>query len=190
MVDPAPIPSERLSLVPLPPALLAAMRGDVAADRPFEWPRWWPDEADRGHLALWQDRAAQRAANVVWGPRAVVDRNARMLGHAGFHLPPRSLEAALDDPSFVGARDPASGGVVEVGYTIFPDFRHHGYATEAVTALVDWAQTTNEVGAVLAAVDQRNDASVRVLERVGRFVRIGTCRAGDGTVEDVFRRDL
>ena len=194
MVDPAPIPSERLSLVALPPALLARMLGDLVADRPFdppfEWPDWWPDEADRAHLAVWHDRATQSASNVVWGPRAVVDRHSQMLGHAGFHLPPRSLEATLDDPSFVGTRDPVSGGVVEVGYTIFPDHRHQGYTTEAVTALVDWAQTTTEVRAVLAAVDQHNAASVRVLERVGGFARIGTCRAGDGTVEDVFRRDL
>ena len=55
MVDPAPIPSERVSLVALPPALLAGMLGDAVADRPFdppfEWPDWWPDEADRAHLA-------------------------------------------------------------------------------------------------------------------------------------------
>ena len=187
MVDPVPILSERVSLVALPPELLATIRGNVVVDRPFEWPQWWPDEADPRTWPSGTTEQRGRARRTCCGDHAVVDRHSRMLGHAGFHLPPRSLEAALDDPSFVGTRDPVSGGVVEVGYTIFPDHRHQGYATEAVTALVDWAQTTTEVRAVLAAVDQHNAASVRVLESVGGFVRIGTCRAGDGTVEDVFR---
>jgi RimJ/RimL family protein N-acetyltransferase len=74
--------------------------------------------------------------------------------------------------------------------TIFRSHRHQGYATEAVAALVDWAQTTGEVHAVLASVAEHNDASVRVLERVGGFVSIGTCRDTDGVVEIVFRRHL
>ena len=60
---------------------------------------------------------------------------------------------------------------------------------EAVTALIDWAMHTGEVGAILAAVADDNDPSARVWERVGGFVAIGTCRA-DEVVEVVSRRDL
>ncbi len=186
----APIQSERVSLVVMTRELMASMIGDRREGAPFAWPSWWPDELDRGHLAMWVDRAAQAELDVAWGPRAVVDAHGQMVGHAGFHRPPTSIELGLDDPTFVGRHDPAAGGVVELGYTIFPDHRHHGMATEAVRALVDWAAGTGQVGAILASVATENTPSVRVLERVGGFVEIGTCRGDDGELEVVYRRDL
>jgi RimJ/RimL family protein N-acetyltransferase len=185
-----PIGSPRLSLVVLTSELLALMSGHRRDGAPFDWPAWWPDESDRGHLRVWQDRAAAAERNIVWGPRAVVDAEGRMVGHAGFHLPPRPLAEALADPSFVGSRQAGIEGAVEIGYTIFPDQRGRGYATEAVTALVDWAGRTSEAPVLLATVRSGNDASVRVLHRVGGFVEIGTCRDDDGEVEIVYRRDL
>jgi len=119
-----------------------------------------------------------------------VDKHDHMIGHAGFHLPPRPLAVALGDPTFVGRREPDVDGAVEIGYTIFPSDRGRGYATEAVTALIEWAARTREVRVLLAAVVRGNDASVRVLARVGGFVEIGTCRNDAGVSEVVFRRDL
>jgi ribosomal-protein-alanine N-acetyltransferase len=69
-------------------------------------------------------------------------------------------------------------------------YRHRGYATEAVRALIGWAQGTGEVGAVLASVATDNTSSVRVLERVGGFIEIGTCRSDNGELEVVYRRDI
>jgi hypothetical protein len=43
---------------------------------------------------------------------------------------------------------------------------------------------------VLATIVRGHDASVRVLDRVGGFVAIGTCRDDDGETEIVYRRDL
>src|SRR5262245_44356663 len=118
-----PIHSRRLSLVVMTAELLALMGGDVDGDgtRPFDWPPWWPDETDRSHVRFWQERAAAADRNVAWGPRALVDADDQMAGHAGFHLPPRPIANALDDPTFVGQRVPASDGAVEIGYTIFPE---------------------------------------------------------------------
>jgi ribosomal-protein-alanine N-acetyltransferase len=186
----APILADRLSVIVMTPDLMATMEGDVDGARPFAWPSWWPDERDRGHLALWRNRAAEAELNIAWGPRAVVDAHGQMLGHAGFHRPPAPIESGLDDPTFVGRRDPAAGGVVELGYTIFPIYRRRGYATEAVRALINWAQGTGAVGAVLAAVAADNTSSVHVLERVGGFIEIGSCRSDDGGVEVVYRRDI
>src|SRR4051794_14976461 len=98
----APILSERLSLVAMTPELLATMSGDLDEASQFAWPPWWPDEHDRRHLTMWRRRAAESSLNVAWGPRAVVDAHGRMLGHAGFHLPPAPIESRLDDPTFVG----------------------------------------------------------------------------------------
>jgi RimJ/RimL family protein N-acetyltransferase len=187
---PPPISSERLSLVALTPDLLATMSGDGDEARPFDWPMWWPDDGDRRVLTVWRSRAAQGLPDVTWGPRALVDGDGRMVGHAGFHRPPAPMDRALDDPTFVGRRDPAAGGVVEIGYTIFPMHRGQGYASEAVRALVDWARATGEVGTVLAAVAADNTSSMGVLGRAGGFVEIGRCRSDDGEVEIVYRRDI
>jgi RimJ/RimL family protein N-acetyltransferase len=185
----APILSERFSLVVMTPEVLASMRGERDEARPFTWPSWWPDERDRVHLTMWRNRAVEAELNIAWGPRAVV-ADGQMLGHVGFHRPPQPIERGLDDPTFVGRRDPVAGGVVELGYTIFPIYRHRGFATEAVRALISWAQGTGEVGAVLAAVETGNAPSVRVLERVGGFIEIGTCRSDIGDLEVVYRRDI
>jgi RimJ/RimL family protein N-acetyltransferase len=186
----APILSERLSLVVMTPDVLGLMSGERDGVRPFAWPSWWPDERDRGHLTMWMNQAAVAELHSAWGPRAVVDADGQMLGHVGFHRPPAPIERALDDPTFVGRRDRVAGGVVEIGYTIFPIHQHRGFATEAVAALISWARATGEVGAVLAAVAADNAASVRVLDRVGGFAEIGTCRSDDGDLEVVYRRDI
>jgi RimJ/RimL family protein N-acetyltransferase len=186
-----PIRTPRLSLVALTAERLALMSGDTGGERPFDWPAWWPDETDRRHVSIWRDRAAASARNVMWGPRALIDADRQMVGHAGFHLPPRPLAQALDDdPTFVGLPEPGINGAVEIGYTIFPSQRGRGYATEAVVALVDWAAQSNEVEAVLATIVRGNDASVRVLERVGGFAEIGLCRNDVNEVEVVYCRDL
>jgi RimJ/RimL family protein N-acetyltransferase len=93
----------------------------------------------------------------------------------------------LADPTFVGTIDSSDSGAVEVGYTIFESFRRRGYAVEAVAALLQWAESTGQVSAVIACVEPRNAASRAVLDRLGAFTRIGTC-SDDGTDELVFRR--
>jgi ribosomal-protein-alanine N-acetyltransferase len=190
MIPVEQILSERLSLVTLDATMLGAMVDGGAPPGAFTWPSWWPDQTDRDHLALWLQRARGLDGLEEWQPRAIVERAPMtMIGHAGFHLPPRPLEEALADPSFQGAADPVAGAVVEIGYTIFPPWRRRGFATEAVTALVEWAFGTHGVGAVLASVEERNTASQVVLARVGGFRSMGTCQSTDGSVEIVMRRD-
>jgi RimJ/RimL family protein N-acetyltransferase len=186
------ITTARLTLVVLDALLLAAMqdRTDAPASTAFTWPGWWPDDIDAPHVAMWRRRAPELDGDDAWRPRAVVDReSATMIGHAGFHRPPQPLERALADSTYRGTAEPAGSGVVEIGYTIFPAARGQGYATETVRALVDWAFATRAVSTVLAAVAEDNAASLAVLDRVGDFHRIGTCRDDAGNVEVVLRRD-
>src|SRR5215216_2714148 len=121
-----PIVSERLSLVVMTPDVLGSMQGERDEVRPFAWPAWWPDEVDRGHLAMWTSRSVKAEPNIAWGPRAVIDAEGQMLGHAGFHLPPRPIERALDDPTFVGRRDPVAG--VALSSSATRSFRSIGIA--------------------------------------------------------------
>ena len=62
----------------------------------------------------------------------------------------------------------------------------HGYATEVVRALLDWAYSTLDLNRVEAELDTRNLACARVLEKSG-FVREGRLRQNcvvDGVVSD------
>jgi [ribosomal protein S5]-alanine N-acetyltransferase len=62
-----------------------------------------------------------------------------------------------------------------LGYCLDDAAWGHGYATEAVGALLQWAFDTLDLNRVQAEADTRNAASGRVLEKLG-FQREGTLR--------------
>lgn len=73
-----------------------------------------------------------------------------------------------------------AGHSAMLGYTLAPEFQGHGYATEAVAAVVEWlfAGGTKRpaVHRIIATLDPDNAASARVLEACG-FVHEGTARS-------------
>jgi RimJ/RimL family protein N-acetyltransferase len=86
---------------------------------------------------------------------AVVHRDGqRVIGSVGFREPP-------DDH-----------GVVEIGYGIVADYQGHGFATEAVQAVLAWAFGSGQVTLVRAHTLPDDSASTRVLAKCG-FARIG-----------------
>lgn len=54
-----------------------------------------------------------------------------------------------------------------IGYTFNQNYWHKGYATEAVSALIQLVFTQTKLSPVLAEVDQENTASVSLLKRLG-----------------------
>lgn len=56
---------------------------------------------------------------------------------------------------------------VECGYVLLPSAWGQGYASEAMTALLDWGFDALDLHRVEADIDPRNVASARVLERLG-----------------------
>lgn len=75
----------------------------------------------------------------------------------------------IGELSFKGL-DPS--GVVEIGYGILPEYENQGYATEAVSAIVNWAAMQTEVTCIEAETEMENRASRRVLEKCG-FIATG-----------------
>ena len=63
-------------------------------------------------------------------------------------------------------------GSAEIGYGIEDEYRGQGYATEAVTAVADWALRQGGIKCVTAEADKDNAASIRVLQKAG-FVPTG-----------------
>ncbi len=92
----------------------------------------------------------------------------------------RWVQLALDDGSGivgdVAVWLDADQQLALVGYTLAPEHQGHGYATEAVRAVVDWLFRIGRVHRIAATIDPRNLASARVLERCG-FEYVGTARS-------------
>jgi [ribosomal protein S5]-alanine N-acetyltransferase len=158
------ISAPRLDLVPMSPAFLDALlrgrRGEAAACLGAHVPEWWPDEHDEGFLRLRLKEMRDRPQTEQWLVRALVDRHTReMIGHAGFHGPP-------------GKNGIGKADALEVGYTVFPAFRRRGFATEAVSALIDWARSEHGVHDFIASIASGNEPSLGVVRKLG-FVRTG-----------------
>jgi [ribosomal protein S5]-alanine N-acetyltransferase len=79
---------------------------------------------------------------------------------------------------------------VDLGYSLLPEFRGRGYATEAAAALVEHARRDFGMRRLAAIVDPENVPSVRVLRAVGMtFER--RIRLAEGEPElDLYGRDL
>ncbi len=91
----------------------------------------------------------------------------QMIGVIGFH--------AMSD----------GHGRFEVGYRIFPEFRHQGFALEAVMGLFDWARLEPDVSTFVASVSPRNLASLALIAKLG-FVQTGRQWDADDGEELVF----
>ena len=55
----------------------------------------------------------------------------------------------------------------EIGCTLNTDFQGKGYATEALTAMVNYLFVALKKHRVVASIDPRNTASIRLIERLG-----------------------
>jgi ribosomal-protein-alanine N-acetyltransferase len=158
------IQSERLDLVWLSPelieALLAGGRAEAEQIGGFVLPLDWPNEHDARFLAFRLKQAREDPTQSPWLVRAIVMREPErpMIGHIGFHgAPGRNARKAPD--------------AVEVGYSVFPEHRHRGYATEAVRALLDWARAQG-IDRFVASVGPGNEPSLAIVRQLG-FREVG-----------------
>ena len=58
-------------------------------------------------------------------------------------------------------------GQAEIGFVLHPDHHGHGYATEAVTVLIDLGFGSLGFHRIIGRCDPRNEASARLMERIG-----------------------
>jgi len=140
----------RLELRPLPAAAARALPADREAARRIlgsELSPGWPQPDLLDILPM------QAPGTEEFGVRVMIERETGMV---------------VGDVGLLGPPD--ENGVVEIGYSVVPDRRGRGYATEAARALTEWALRRQDVEAVVAGCRVDNAASIRTLERIG-FVR-------------------
>jgi RimJ/RimL family protein N-acetyltransferase len=135
------------------PVLVALRDSDLTAASTLAGvalPEFFVGEPERG---LWRMRLSDIAANpeaARWIARAAVDDpGGFVVGHAGFHGPPN------DD------------GMVEVGYTVLPEYRRRGYARAMLTALLRRAAGEPQVRVVRASISPDNTASLATIAGFG-----------------------
>ena len=77
-----------------------------------------------------------------------------LVGRIGFHAPPDAR------------------GAVEIGYAVEPEYRGHGYATEAATDMLAWARREHGIRSFVASVSPTNAPSLAIVKKFG-FVQTG-----------------
>jgi RimJ/RimL family protein N-acetyltransferase len=127
-------------------------------------------QEDFGRADEWVGkRRDQVLADPSWEPwslRAIVLRSEqRMVGSTSFHGPPGVN--SLDAPD-----------AVEVGYTVIPEFRGLGYATETCRAMLAWARQEHGVRHFISSIEPTNAPSIRVIEKLG-FSPVGVMLDGE-----------
>jgi ribosomal-protein-alanine N-acetyltransferase len=175
-VDIPPIRSPGLDLESMARVLLEALlvgHDEAEALLDASIPPGWPDEHDTRFLRLRLDQMRRDSDVQQWSVRALVLRDAGpvLIGHAGFHGEP-------------GINGPGRKQALEVGYTVFPDHRGEGYATEAVVALLGWARDRG-IDHFIASVAPDNQPSLAVVRKLG-FVQTGEQWDDEDGLELVF----
>lgn len=123
-----------------------ALSGLLGVAVPLEWPEF-PEAFALPDIGA--ESASEPEPNRWPGYLFVDRRKGALIGNGGY------------------SGEPNTAGEVEVGYEVASAYRNLGYASEAVRALVDNALQVSEVTAVIAHTLAAENASVRVLRKVG-----------------------
>lgn len=155
-------------------ALVSGLRHQAEAQLRAAIPPWWPDEHDLRFLRLRLEQATRDPGVSEWLVRGLVLRETGdLVGHAGFHGPP-------------GVNGLRSSDAVEIGYTVFPQYRGRGFASEAAGGLIRWAYEERGVRTFLASVAPGNDPSLAIVRKLG-FEQVGEQWDEEDGLELVFQ---
>jgi ribosomal-protein-alanine N-acetyltransferase len=151
-----PIRSERLELPLLSlhqlDRLAAGDGASVGADLHAILPVPWLDEV-RWLAGMRAQQLRLRPADGPWLLRPILlrapDGGLHAIGYLNFH------------------GGPDERGMVEVGYTLLPGARGHGYAIEAVRAAFDWATRVHGIHLFRASVAPDNERSLSLIAKLG-----------------------
>lgn len=148
-----------LTLVQVPvPALTALARGDLAGAQAHTDVFLPAYIVSTECTSVWRIREQQIAASpddAPWVTRLIVDLELNTaVGRAGFHGPPDAT------------------GMVEVGYSVDPEFWRRGYARNALAILLHVAATEQTAKTVRATISPENLPSRSLVQEFG-FIENG-----------------
>jgi len=79
---------------------------------------------------------------------------------------------------------------VDIGFAFLPDFRGRGYAREAAAAVMEHARSAFGLRRLVAITSPDNEASIRLLEKLGLRFEATMSLAGDSHEVSLFAADL
>lgn len=133
-------------------------------------PLWPPPLNDEQSQQYSINRLRKEGENDFHGWYILLREPRQVIGNCGFKTAPRD-------------------GVVEVGYSIVPDFQRRGYCTEAIRTLISRAFTHASVQRVAAETLPNLWPSLRVMEKCRmRFIGYGAEEDGVRTVRYEVKR--
>ena len=140
----------------------------LTADVPESWP---PELYDKAAAEYTLARLGEGSEQAGWWLHYIVLKSTRsrrrtLVGSCGFKGPP------------------TADGTVEIGYSVLPDFRRQGYATEAAQGLISHAFAHPEVALVIA------ETLPDLLPSLGVLRKIGFGYVGEGSEPGVVRYEL
>jgi RimJ/RimL family protein N-acetyltransferase len=122
--------------------------------------------------AIRLEQIAQDPASADWIARAAVaGPDDVVVGHAGFHGPPDA------------------DGIVEVAYSVDPEYRRRGYARAMLAALLERVDADPSVTAVRASIRPDNVGSKATIAGFG-FRKVGEQWDPEDGLEDVYLRPV
>ena len=171
----AKLEATRLDLLAVDSPLARAMASDreeLARLIGARVPKEWPPELMADALDFLVQATERDPDALGWWVWLVVLRAERVLiGSAGFKGPPGDT------------------GRVDIGYSVLDAYQKRGYATEAVTALIEWAFQDVRVTRIIGETFPHLTPSIRVLEKCGfRFIGTGVGHEGEPEVMQFERR--
>lgn len=128
-------------------------------------------------VTLWSDETVVRHISGVpssrsdsWGRLIRLPGLWALLGYGYWSVIERESgrfvgQAGLAD--FKREMTPSIEGVPEAGYVFSPDCHGKGYATEAMTAILGWADEVLQAEQTCAIINPDNHASIRVAQKLG-----------------------
>jgi ribosomal-protein-alanine N-acetyltransferase len=112
-------------------------------------PASWPGQDLAEALPVFVQNMEQEPQNSVWSGLIIHKTDRVLIGDMGFH------------------GGPDEQGAVEIGYSIVPEYRNQGYATEMVNGLIHWAFQEQGIKVITAETLKDNTASIKVLTKAG-----------------------
>lgn len=109
---------------------------------------WFPDSVEEVRDYISNMPKTMDIANICFQVAIILVDENRLIGDMGISFTNHNMQA-------------------EIGCTLDKDYQKKGYATEALKAMVDYLFGTLGKHRIIASVDPRNIASIRLIERLG-----------------------
>lgn len=113
----------------------------------YNFQLWKPASIDEVEKFINKNATILPDTQNTWMQLGIHLQNGRLIGDLGIH--------------FLG------DDLVEIGYTLSPDHQGHGYAFEAVKAVLDYLFFTLDKHRITASVDPDNQKSINLLKKLG-----------------------